>query len=78
MSTRGGNKGLNLRDRSPVIGGYGRIKSDGQKVGEQELWALQAHGLTELSESYVNKAGKQNKLLSDFLSLELALQEVED
>ena len=78
MTSRGGNKGLLLKDRSPVIGGYGRVKAEGQKIGEQELWALQAHGLTELSKSYVNKAGKQDKLLSDFLSLELALQKVDE
>ena len=34
MTTRGGNKGLNLKDRTPAIGGYGRIKSEGQKIGK--------------------------------------------
>lgn len=74
-TTRGGNNGLMLKDRTPVIFGYGRTKSEGQKIGEQELWALQSHGMTELSQEYVNKANKQNKLISDFLSLELALEE---
>lgn len=77
MTTRGGNKGLNLKDRTPAIGGYGRIKSEGQKIGEMEMWALQSHGLNKLSQSYINKAGKQDKIMSDMLSLELALEENE-
>lgn len=74
-TTRGGSNGLMLKDRTPVLFGYGRTKSEGQKIGEQELWSLQSHGMVELSQEYVNKANKQNKLISDFLALELALEE---
>lgn len=39
------------------------------------MWALQSHGLNKLSQSYINKAGKQDKIMSDMLSLELTLEE---
>ena len=75
MTTRGSDSGLKLKDRSPVIDGYGRIKAEGQKIGEQEMWAIKSHGMTDLLNQYVSKTNKKSKLMSDFLSLELSLME---
>lgn len=75
MTSRGGNNGLNMKDRDPLIQGQGRIKSQGQKIGEMELWALKSQGLNQLADYYVEKANKRGKLISDFLVLDLALEE---